>query len=177
MCSQYALRGRRARPRAGASLEPCPRYDVSPLFADPAAFGALLTDLAAPFVSEPPQLVAGIDALGFVLGAGLAVRLGCGFVPVRKGGKLPGRADRRACIDYSGQEKILELRAGAIPLGAHVLLVDEWVETGAQMAAAAALIEAQGGVIVGLATIQLDDSDLTRQLRARYRCHSLSPGM
>ena len=42
---------------------------------------------------------------------------------------------------------------------------------------AAALIEAQGGVIVGLATIQMDDSDLTRQLRARYRCHSLSPGM
>jgi adenine phosphoribosyltransferase len=154
-----------------------PRYDVSPLFADPEAFEALLTDLAAPFVPEPPQLVAGIDALGFILGTGLALRLGCGFVPVRKGGKLPGQADRQTCIDYTGQEKTLELRAKAIPPGARVLLVDEWVETGAQMAAAIALIEAQGGVIIGLGGIQIDDTERTRQFRARYRCHSVSPGM
>jgi adenine phosphoribosyltransferase len=154
-----------------------PRYDVSPLFADPAAFDALLADLAAPFVSEPPQLVVGIDALGFVLGTGLALRFSCGFVPVRKGGKLPGRADRRTCIDYSGHEKTLELRAGAIPPGARVLLVDEWIETGAQMAAAVELIEGQGGKIIGLAAIQIDDVERTRQFRARYRCHSVSPGM
>ena len=150
------------------------RCDVTPLFADPATFDALLANLAAPFVAAPPQLVAGIDALGFVLGTGLALRLGCGFVPVRKGGKLPGRADRQRCVDYTGEEKTLELRVDAIQPGAHVLLVDEWVETGAQMAAAAALIEAQGGVIVGLATIQMDDNDRTRQLRARYPCHILT---
>lgn len=153
------------------------RCDVTPLFADPAAFATLLADLAAPFVATPPQLVARIDALGFVLGTGLALRLGCGFVPVRKGGKLPGRADRRSCIDYTGEEKTLELRAGAISPETRVLLVDEWVETGAQMAAAAALIEAQGGVVFGLATIQMDDNDLTRQLRAHYRCHSLTDAL
>lgn len=153
------------------------RCDVTPLFADPMAFDALLADLAAPFNAAPPQLLAGIDALGFVLGAGLALRLGCGFVPVRKGGKVPGRADRRSCIDYTGEEKTLELRGDAIPQGARVLLVDEWVETGAQMAAAAALIEGQGGVVVGLATIQMDDNDLTRQLRARYRCHILTDAL
>lgn len=153
------------------------RCDVTPLFADPSAFAALLADLAAPFNGAPPQLVAGIDALGFVLGTGLALRLGCGFVPVRKGGKLPGRADRRSCIDYTGKVKTLELRVDAIPPRARVLLVDEWVETGAQMAAAAALIEGQGGVVVGLATIQMDDNDLTRQLRARYRCHILTDAL
>lgn len=153
------------------------RCDVTPLFADPAALDALLADLAAPFVATSPQLVAGVDALGFVLGTGLAVRLGCGFVPVRKGGKLPGRADRRSCIDYTSEEKTLELRVDAIPSGARVLLVDEWVETGAQMAVAAALIEGQGGVLVGLATIQMDDNDLTRKLRERYRCHTLTDAL
>lgn len=150
------------------------RCDVTPVFADPAAFDALLTDLAAPFIAAPPQLVAGIDALGFVLGAGLALRLGCGFVPVRKGGKRPGRTDRQRCIDYTGEEKTLELRVDAIQPGTRVLLVDEWVETGAQMRAAVALVEGQGGVIVGLATIQMDDNNQTRQLRAHYRCHTLT---
>jgi adenine phosphoribosyltransferase len=153
------------------------RCDVTPLFADPVAFDVLLTNLAAPFVAAPPQLVAGIDALGFVLGTGLALRFSCGFVPVRKGGKLPSRADRRTCIDYTGEEKTLELRLDAIPPGAHVLLVDEWVETGAQMITAAALIEAQGGVISGLATIQMDDNDQTRHLRARYHCHMLTSAL
>ena len=107
----------------------------------------------------------------------LALRLGCGFVPVRNGGKLPGRADRQRCIDYTGEEKTLELRVDAIPPGARVLLVDEWVETDAQMAAAAALIEGQGGVIIGLATIQMDDNELTRKLRALYRCHTLTDAL
>lgn len=153
------------------------RCDVTPVFAAPAASDALLTDLAAPFVAAPPQLVVGIDALGFVLGAGLALRLGCGFVPVRKGGKLPGQADRQRCIDYTGEEKTLELRVDAVQPGSRVLLVDEWVETGAQMTVAAALVEAQGGVIVGLATIQMDDNNQTRKLRARYCCHTLTSAL
>jgi adenine phosphoribosyltransferase len=148
------------------------RYDVTPLFADAAAFAALLDDLALPFAGVAVDLIAGIDALGFILAVALATRLGKGFVPLRKGGKLPVPADATSFVDYSGTAKSLELRRGAIPAGAHVLLVDEWVETGTQLGAAIELLERQGGQIAGIATIAMDDNAATQALRAHYRCHA-----
>lgn len=147
-----------------------PRYDVTPLFADPAAFAALVQDLLAGLAGVAFDYVAGIDALGFILGTALAWQAGKGFVPIRKGGKLPVAADEVAFVDYTRQRKTLELRRGALPPGARVVVVDEWVETGAQMAAAIELIEQQGGVVAGLATINMDDNPLTQTLRQRYRC-------
>ena len=95
--------------------------------------------------------MAGIDALGFILGAAIAVRLKKGFVPIRKGGKLPVQTDVARFVDYTGQEKSLELRVGAIQPRTRVLVVDEWVETGAQVRAAIELLEKQGGVVIGVA--------------------------
>ena len=149
------------------------RYDVTPLFADFQAFSALVEDLIHPFAKVEFDCVAGIDALGFILGAAIAVRLKKGFVPIRKGGKLPVRTDTAEFVDYTEQKKSLELRVGAIPTGTRVLVVDEWVETGAQVRAAIELLEKQGGVVIGVATINMDDNAVTRQLRNKYQCHSV----
>jgi len=152
---------------------PGPRNDVTPLFSDHQAFVSLVEDLSIPFADSAIDLVAGIDALGFILGAAIALRLEAGFLPLRKGGKLPVDADRVAFVDYSGGEKTLELRKQAIHSGARVLVVDEWVETGAQVSAAVELIEKQGGVVAGIASIQIDDTPGTQRLQERFFCHKV----
>lgn len=152
---------------------PGPRCDVTPLFADPQAFARLIEDLSAPFPPESIDLVAGIDALGFILGAGMALRLGKGFLPIRKGGKLPVAAAAEQFVDYTGLHKTLELRDGILRPGWRVLLVDEWIETGAQVQAAVNLIERQGGVVAGIATINVDLNPLTVRLRQTRLLHSL----
>jgi adenine phosphoribosyltransferase len=149
------------------------RNDVTPLFADRAAFAAVVADLSEPFMTIPFDYVAGIDALGFILGAAIALHLGKGFIAIRKGGKLPVAADRISFVDYRGRQTSLELRTDAIAQGARVLVVDEWIETGAQVKAASELIELQGGMVVGVATINMNSNDQTRQLQAKYKCHVL----
>jgi adenine phosphoribosyltransferase len=121
------------------------------------------------------DLVAGIDALGFILGTALALRAGKGFIPIRKGGKLPVPAEMATFVDYSRTRKALELRHGAIRPGQRVLLVDEWIETGAQVTTASRLIEASGGMIVGVATIHVDANERTQPLRDRYPCYQVWP--
>ncbi|HKP53789.1 MAG TPA: phosphoribosyltransferase family protein [Chloroflexia bacterium] len=149
-----------------------PRYDVTPLFSDHEAFTALIADLSRPFDASDFDVVAGIDALGFILGTAVALRFRKGFIPIRKGGKLPVEVDTCAFVDYTGQEKSLELRADAIKQGTRVLIVDEWIETGAQVKAAIQLIESQGGVIAGIAAINIDDNEATRPLLETRRCIS-----
>lgn len=152
---------------------PGPRCDVTPLFADPAAFAQLIADLSEPFATVTLDYVAAIDALGFVLGGAMALHLGKGFIPIRKRGKLPVATLAVEFVDYSGQPKGLEIRRGLLQPGDRVLLVDEWIETGAQAQAAIHLIEQEGGVIAGIATINLDDNPLPSALRQRYLCHAL----
>jgi adenine phosphoribosyltransferase len=149
------------------------RNDVTPLFADRDAFAAVVADLSEPFVLMSFDYVAGIDALGFVLGGTMALYLKKGFIPIRKGGKLPVAANRISFIDYTGRQTSLELRTDAITQGARVLIVDEWIETGAQVKAAIELVEMQGGTVIGVATINMDSNDQTRQLQARYNFHVL----
>ena len=153
------------------------RCDVTPLFADYAAFSALVDDLAALVEPLAFDVVAGIDALGFILGTALALRTHAGFVPIRKGGKLPVAVDSAECVDYTGQRKTLELRRDALRPGTRVLLVDEWIETGAQAQAAIQLIEGQGGIIAGIASLHIDDNEQTEPLRARYHCIQAAPDM
>jgi adenine phosphoribosyltransferase len=147
-----------------------PRCDVTPLFAHPEAFAELVADLCAPFDPADIDYVAGIDALGFILGTAMAIHLHKGFIPIRKGGKLPVAVDTVEFVDYSGQSKTLELRQGGLPVGARVLVVDEWLETGAQAQAAVRLVEEVGGVVAGIAAINMDDNPGVRRLRGRYRC-------
>jgi adenine phosphoribosyltransferase len=93
-----------------------------------------------------------------------------GFIPIRKAGKLPVAADRVAFVDYSKEEKGLELGQGMLKRGTRVLLADEWIETGTQVCAAIQLIEAQGGVVAGVCAINIDENERTRRLRSQYRC-------
>jgi RimJ/RimL family protein N-acetyltransferase len=80
---------------------------------------------------------------------------------------------RAEFVDYSGQAKTLELRQGSIQAGERVLVVDEWVETGAQMQAAVALIEGAVGCVAGIAAINMDDNPGVRWLREKYVCHAV----
>ncbi len=147
-----------------------PRHDVTPLFADYDAFSSLVDDLLGHFGDVEFDCVAAIDALGFVLGAAMAIRAEKGLVPIRKAGKLPVQTITVSFVDYTNQEKSLEIRVDAFPLGTRVLLVDEWIETGAQVQAAIELIEQQGGIVAGVASINMDENDLTQRLRNKYNC-------
>ncbi len=151
------------------------RSDVTPIFAEPAAFKALVDDLVAPWRNEKIDRVVGTDALGFVVGTAMALKLGVGFVPVRKGGKLPVAKESVAFQDYSGAEKVFELRANPWPIGTRVLLTDEWIETGGTAQAAVELIERAGGVVAGIAAIAFRKNEKTAPLWAKYRCHGVWP--
>lgn len=148
------------------------RCDVSPIFADPKAFASLVSDLLLPFSGSGVTAVAAIDALGFVLGSALALRLEVPLLLVRKGGKLPTVVDQETFVDYSGLEKTLEITKGAMGANERVLIADEWIETGTQAQAAASLVERQGGKVVGICAINIDDTPGTRRLAARYHCRS-----
>ena len=145
---------------------------MAPIFADPNAFAELTSDLVAPFIDAKPTVVAAIDALGFVLGSALALHLKVPLLLIRKGGKLPTAVDSESFVDYSGIKKSLELTKHSVPPGARVLVVDEWVETGAQAQAAANLIERQGAEVVGIVAVNIDDTPGTRELASKYRCKS-----
>ena len=152
---------------------PGPRNDVTPLFADREAFAELADDLAEPFAGAGVDAVAAIDALGFILGTAIAERLGVGVVAIRKGGKLPVETIREAFIDYSGNEKTLEIRPDLITPGMKVLVADEWVETGAQVTAAVKLVERLGATVAGIVTICMDRTPGTRVLEQRFVVQSV----
>ena len=149
------------------------RCDVTPLFADRKAFSQLADDLARPFFGSSIDVVVAIDALGFILGTAIAEHLEVGLIPARKGGKLPVEAIRETFVDYTGEEKALELRPDALKPGAAVLVVDEWIETGAQVSAAVALVERAGARVAGIAAISIDSCFATDTLRSKYTVHTV----
>ncbi len=131
--------------------------DITTLLADPKGLRDLIDGLAAIARPLDADLIVGIEARGFILGAALAVKLGLGFVPVRKAGKLPGRT---VGIDYVleyGADR-LELHEGQVPPGARVLLIDDLIATGGTALAAAQLLREQGAdVLMALFAIDLPD--------------------
>lgn len=146
------------------------RCDVTPLFADHDALSTLAEDLLAPFPLDTFDIVAGIDALGFVLGTSIALKAGKGLLPIRKGEKFPVAVDRVSFIDYSKTEKALEIRQDALQPGMRVLIADEWIETGTQVSAAVELIEKQSGIVAGITTINIDKNPKTQRLQEQYKC-------
>ncbi|MFD1513779.1 phosphoribosyltransferase family protein [Halomarina rubra] len=151
------------------------RYDVTPLFADQQVFDNLVRDLGRSAPGDCTH-VGGVEALGLVLGAAVARDLGCGFVPVRKGGKFPLRDEdlyRRQLTDYSGQTKTLELARGLLDAGDKVFLVDDWIETGAQMWAACHLVEDAGAAVAGVSVLRAHRDERTRDLFERYDVTSI----
>ncbi len=153
------------------------RYDVTPLFGNYQAFSSLLDDLLELCREIEYGTIAAIDALGFILGTAIAVRAKKHLVPIRKGGKLPVEVHKASFVDYTGKEKSLEIRSDALDPSDRVLLVDEWVETAAQVKAAISLIERQGAEVAAVLSICIDDSEAVRELRESYPILALSQGL
>ena len=127
--------------------------------------------LTFPFRKSQLDFVACIDALGFILGTAVACRLNIGIIPLRKGGKLPVQTESVEFRDYSGEIKRLEIRKDILSPQDRVLLVDEWIETGAQIKAAAELIEGQGAILEAIAVINMDSNEQTKEIARKYRVH------
>ncbi|MDI6739841.1 MAG: hypothetical protein QME74_05695 [Candidatus Edwardsbacteria bacterium] len=109
------------------------RYDVTPVFANARAFAHLVTDMLRPFKRTEFNKVAGLDALGFIIGGAVAHKRKVGFVAVRKGGKLPGipgTTIREPFVDYTNKKKHFEINRDAIERGDRALIVDEWIPAG-----------------------------------------------
>ncbi|HEX2091031.1 MAG TPA: adenine phosphoribosyltransferase [Longimicrobiaceae bacterium] len=126
--------------------------DVTPLLRDPRGLAEVVDRLADEHRDTGIDLVAGIESRGFIFGAPLALRLGVGFVPVRKKGKLP--ADRVSCeyaLEYGSN--CLELHRDAVEPGQRILVVDDLLATGGTARASAQLVEELGGVVAGMAFV------------------------
>ena len=131
--------------------------DVTTLLASAEGFTALVGRMAALAKPLDPELMVGIEARGFILGAALACTLGVGFVPVRKRGKLPGPT---VGVDYVLEYGVdrLELHEGQVPANARILLVDDLIATGGTAIAAGHLLREQGAqVLMALFAIDLPD--------------------
>jgi adenine phosphoribosyltransferase len=125
-------------------------YDITTLLKDPVAFREVIDRMADAVKDDRIDLVVGMESRGFIFAAPLADRLGAGFVPVRKLGKLP--ADTLEVeYDLEYGTATLEIHRDAIQPGQRVLIVDDLLATGGTMAATLRLVEQCGGVVVGLA--------------------------
>ena len=125
-------------------------YDITTLLRDADGFRAAIDAIAAPFVNKGLSLVVGIESRGFILGAAVADRLGVGFCPIRKPGKLPAKTLKESFNLEYGSDAI-EIHADAVDPGQKVLIVDDVLATGGTARAAARLVKRLGGDLRGLA--------------------------
>jgi adenine phosphoribosyltransferase len=134
-------------PRPGVQFR-----DITTLLKDARVFGAVVDQLAQPWAHEGVDRVAGIEARGFILGGAVAYRLGAGFVPIRKKGKLPHATVRVAySLEYGLDE--MEMHRDAIVAGERILLVDDLLATGGTAAAAVGLLGSLGAQILAAAFV------------------------
>jgi adenine phosphoribosyltransferase len=125
-------------------------YDITTLLRDATGFRAVVDSLALPFSASGIDLVIGIESRGFILGGAVADRLGTGFSPVRKPGKLPSRTVRETYALEYGTDA-LEIHDDGVTPGQRVLIVDDVIATGGTAKATAALVRRLGGSVEGLA--------------------------
>ena len=146
--------------------------DITPLLADAAALEAATDALAELFAGEDIDVLAAAEARGFIFAAPLALRLGVGFVPIRKPGKLPYEAHSYSYdLEYGSDE--LQIHVDGVQKGQRVLLVDDLLATGGTMEACCRLLEKAGAEIVGCAfLIHLVDLAGERKMEP-HRCRSV----
>lgn len=126
--------------------------DITPLLRTPEAFGAAIELLSLPFRDEKLTKIAAIESRGFIFGSGVALRLGCGFVPIRKPGKLPWTKFRHEySLEYGSDA--LEIHSDAIEQGDRVLIIDDVLATGGTACAAVTLLSQLGATPVGFAVV------------------------
>ena len=125
-------------------------YDITTLLRDSQGFKMTIDMLATPYSGQGIDAVVGIESRGFILGAAVAQRIGAGFIPIRKPGKLPARALKET-YDLEYGKDALEIHADAIDKGQRILIVDDVLATGGTAAAAVQLVRKLGGELHGLA--------------------------
>jgi adenine phosphoribosyltransferase len=125
-------------------------YDITTLLRDPSGFKMTIDMLSTPYVGQGIDVVIGIESRGFILGGAVAERIGAGFIPIRKPGKLPAKAIRES-YDLEYGKDALEIHEDAIEKGQRVLILDDVLATGGTAAAAAELVKKLGGELHGLA--------------------------
>ncbi|MEH1125789.1 adenine phosphoribosyltransferase [Micromonospora sp. CPCC 206061] len=141
--------------------------DLTPLFADGAAFREVVDGIVDRYGQDSFDAVAGIEARGFLLAAGIAYAAGVGAVPVRKAGKLP-RETYTASYELEYGEAALEIHRDAFRAGQRVLVVDDVLATGGTAATSLDLVERAGGVVTGF-TVVLELSFLPGRKRLAPR--------
>jgi adenine phosphoribosyltransferase len=124
--------------------------DITPLLLNPKAFAAAIDALSADFIEMGVEYVAAVEARGFIFGSSVAEKLGAGFVPIRKKGKLPWQTES-ITYDLEYGTDTLQVHRDAVESGGKVLMVDDLLATGGTMAAACKLIEKIGGTVAGIA--------------------------
>jgi adenine phosphoribosyltransferase len=146
--------------------------DITPLLADRQAFAAAVEMLCVGFSMSHIDYVAAVEARGFIFGAAVAEKLGAGFVPIRKKGKLPA-ATESVTYDLEYGADTIEVHRDAVGRGAKVLMVDDLLATGGTMAAACRLIEKIGGHVAAVAFL-VELKDLCgREKLAGYKVTSI----
>ena len=125
-------------------------YDVTTLLRDPDGFRLAIDAMALPYHDRGIELVVGIESRGFILGSAVADRIGAGFVPVRKLGKLPA-ATVRASYELEYGTDSLEMHRDAVENGQKVLIVDDLLATGGTASATVRLVRDVGGTVEGVA--------------------------
>ena len=146
-------------------------YDISSLMADAKTWQETIGQFSTLVKKYNPEVLAGVESRGFIIGAPLALRLEKGFIPVRKAGKLPGPIHR---VEYDleyGTDRV-EVHQDAIPSGSRVLMVDDLLATGGTIEGSSRLIEKAGGVIAGYAFV-IELIDLKGRNRLNHPIFSL----
>jgi adenine phosphoribosyltransferase len=150
-CDEYGLkaycRDVNDFPKAGVIFR-----DITNLLKDKGAFNRMVDSLSHRFHDQSIDIVASIEARGFIVGSAVAYRLGAGFVPVRKEGKLPWRTHKKTyALEYG--EGVLEVHQDAISQGQRVLIVDDVLATGGTAKAVVELVHHLGGELVCVAVL------------------------
>jgi adenine phosphoribosyltransferase len=140
--------------------------DITPLLQNPKVFRVLIDAFVHRYMDRRPDVVAGLDARGFILGAVVAYELNVGFVPIRKKGKLPfTTVEETYELEYGSAT--VELHTDAVKPGDRVLLVDDLIATGGTMMAGKNLLEKLGAVVMeGAVIVDLPELGGSTRLRA-----------
>ncbi len=158
------------------SKETVGRYDITPIFSDIQLFNSLINDLIAPFENEIIDKIVCLDALGFILGSVISIKMNKGLILARKEGKLPLKSNelvKKTFIDYSYNQKSFEMNKNMIKKNENMLLVDDWIETGEQVKAVISILEEANANIAGITVIGADRNEKTEVLFRSYNLHSI----
>lgn len=126
--------------------------DLTPVFKDPACFKFVLDAMIQKCIDLKPAVIAGIEARGFILGPTIAYRLGIGFIPIRKSGKLPYKVEK-ITYDLEYGSDTIEIHADAVQAEDRVVIIDDLLATGGTAAAACELLKILGANVVGIGFI------------------------